>query len=95
VSPILAAPPACRHPAWATHDPRVLIHEPAKWAAGLRATGDAGSRVLFRPELGAGAHTGPAGRSGRLDYEAEILAFVVDAASRPDAQAPETATVRG
>jgi oligopeptidase B len=63
------------------HDPRVLIHEPAKWVARLRATDTAGSRVLFRPELGAGAHTGPAGRFGRLGYEAEILAFIVDAAS--------------
>jgi oligopeptidase B len=63
------------------HDPRVLIHEPAKWVARLRATGTAASRVLFRPELGAGAHTGAAGRFGRLGYEAEILAFVVDAAS--------------
>jgi oligopeptidase B len=61
-------------------DPRVLIHEPAKWVARLRATDTAGSRVLFRPELGAGAHTGPAGRFGRLGYEAEILAFIVDAA---------------
>src|SRR6266487_6679742 len=75
------------------HDPRVLIHEPAKWAARLRATsgtgdrsdgdggtgirsdGDGGTgvdgtgdgasgddgtgRLLFRPELGAGAHVGP------------------------------------
>lgn len=63
------------------HDPRVLIHEPAKWVARLRATGTAGSRVLFRPELGAGAHTGPAGRFGQLGYEAEILAFIVDAAA--------------
>jgi oligopeptidase B len=62
------------------HDSRVLIHEPAKWVARLRATGTAGSRVLFRPELGAGAHTGPAGRFGQLGYEAEILAFIVDAA---------------
>jgi oligopeptidase B len=62
------------------HDPRVLIHEPAKWVARLRATDTAASRVLFRPELGAGAHTGPAGRFGRLGYEAEILAFIVDAA---------------
>jgi oligopeptidase B len=62
------------------HDPRVLIHEPAKWVARLRATDTAGSRVLFRPELGAGAHTGPAGRFGRLGYEAEILAFIVAAA---------------
>jgi oligopeptidase B len=62
------------------HDSRVLIHEPAKWVARLRATDTAGSRVLFRPELGAGAHTGPAGRFGQLGYEAEILAFIVAAA---------------
>ena len=61
------------------HDPRVLIHEPAKWVARLRATDTVGSRVLFRPELGAAAHTGPSGRFSGLDYEAEILAFIVDA----------------
>ena len=38
-----------------------------------------GGRLLFRPELGAGAHVGPAGRYDRLRYEAEILAFIVDA----------------
>jgi oligopeptidase B len=63
------------------HDPRVLIHEPAKWVARLRATDAAGSRLLFRPELGAGAHVGPAGRYDRLHYEAEVLAFIVDAAA--------------
>jgi oligopeptidase B len=65
------------------HDPRVLIHEPAKWVARLRATaGDSptGGRVLFRAELGAGAHTGPAGRYDQLRYQAEILAFIVTAA---------------
>jgi oligopeptidase B len=78
------------------HDPRVLIHEPAKWVARLRATsgsgtsegatddgatsdGGTGGRLLFRPELGAGAHVGPAGRYDRLRYEAEILSFIVDA----------------
>ena len=64
------------------HDPRVLVHEPAKWVARLRATGGtSGGRVLFRPELGAGAHVGPAGRYDRLRYEAEILAFIVAAAA--------------
>ncbi|HZC40095.1 MAG TPA: prolyl oligopeptidase family serine peptidase [Streptosporangiaceae bacterium] len=58
-------------------DPRVLIHEPAKWVAKLRAAG--GGPVLFRPELGAGAHAGPAGRYGKLGYEAEVLAFVIGA----------------
>ena len=60
------------------HDPRVLVHEPAKWVARLRAAG--GGRVLFRPELGPGAHVGPSGRYGKIAYEAEILAFVVAAA---------------
>ena len=63
------------------HDPRVLIHEPAKWVARLRATDTGGGgQVLFRPELGAGAHVGPAGRYDQLRYEAEILAFIVTAA---------------
>ncbi len=76
------------------HDPRVLIHEPAKWVARLRATaaeraaaGEAGqgSRLLFRAELGAGAHMGPAGRYDKLRYEAEVLAFIVTAAGLPEA----------
>jgi oligopeptidase B len=78
------------------NDPRVLIHEPAKWVARLRATDAAGSRVLFRPELGVGAHTGPAGRFGRLGYEAEILAFVVDAAcGRLSQVEPSVRNVKG
>jgi oligopeptidase B len=59
----------------ALHDPRVLVHEPAKWVARLRHTDTAGSAILFRAELGAGAHTGPSGRFAQLRYEAEILAF--------------------
>jgi len=49
--------------------------------ARLRATDTAGSRLLFRPELGAGAHVGPAGRYDRLHCEAEVLAFIVNAAA--------------
>ena len=71
------------------HDPRVLVHEPAKWVAKLRAASpdgaagtDGDGRVLFRPELGAAAHVGPSGRYGKLAYEAEILAFILDAAGR-------------
>jgi oligopeptidase B len=48
--------------------------------ARLRATDTAGSRLLFRPELGAGAHGGPAGRYDKLRYEAEVVAFVLSAA---------------
>jgi oligopeptidase B len=64
----------------AVHDPRVSIHEPAKWVANLRATDDsAGSIVLFRAELGVGAHSGPSGRDSKLRYEAELQAFILDA----------------
>ena len=63
------------------HDPRVLIHEPAKWVARLRDTGPDGDgpRLLFRAELGAGAHTGPSGRFAQLAYEAEVQAFILSA----------------
>jgi len=63
----------------AVNDPRVLVHEPAKWVARLRETDAAGSRLLFRVELGAGAHTGPSGRFAHLRYEAEVHAFILDA----------------
>ncbi len=62
----------------ALHDPRVMVWEPAKWVARLRATGSTDASVLFRCELGAGAHAGPSGRFGRLAYEAEVLAWVLD-----------------
>jgi oligopeptidase B len=91
-------PPAGPRPALlvtgAIHDPRVLVHEPAKWVARLRATahentGTAGSTVLFRVELGAGAHTGPSGRFGHLRYEAELQAFILDAMGQTE-KAPVT-----
>lgn len=73
----------------AVHDTRVLIREPAKWVATLRATDpDRGvgvdpdtpvSRrtVLFRAETGSGAHAGPVGRYSQLEYEAEIHAWTL------------------
>jgi len=83
-------PPAGRRPALlvtgAVHDPRVAVHEPAKWVARLRETaardggaGPGGALVLFRAELGAGAHTGPSGRFAQFGYEAQVHAFVLDA----------------
>ncbi len=76
-------PPSGRRPALlvtgAVHDPRVSIHEPAKWVALLRATDTAASRLLFRAQVGVGAHGGPSGRSDRLGYEAEVQAFILDA----------------
>jgi oligopeptidase B len=77
-------PPTAPRPALlvtgAMHDPRVGVHEPAKWVARLRATA-AGSRspLLFRVELGAGAHTGPSGRFAQAAYEAEVHAFILNA----------------
>jgi oligopeptidase B len=55
--------------------------------ARLRATAAPGGRLLFRPELGVGAHVGPAGRYDQLRYEAEILAFILDEAGIPEAGA--------
>jgi oligopeptidase B len=83
-SPYDNPPPAAARPALlvtgAVHDPRVAVHEPAKWVARLRATASAGAApILFRVELGAGAHTGPSGRFAQAAYEAEIHAFVLDA----------------
>ncbi len=79
-------PPAAPRPdllvTGAVHDPRVLVHEPAKWVARLRETDTAGSTILFRVELGAGAHTGPSGRFGHLRYEAEVCAFILAAMGR-------------
>jgi oligopeptidase B len=71
----------------AVHDPRVLVHEPAKWVARLRETDTARSTILFRVELGAGAHTGPSGRFGHLRYEAEVSAFILDAVGAADPRA--------
>jgi len=65
------------------HDPRVLVREPAKWVARLRATQTDDSTLLFRPELGSAAHTGASGRLDRLRYEAEIMAFVLDMFDEP------------
>ena len=92
-SPVDNPPPVGARPALlvtgAVHDTRVLVREPAKWVAALRA-GDpdhgagidptsAVSRhtVLFRAETGSGAHEGPSGRYSQLDYEAEIYAWIL------------------
>lgn len=82
-SPYDNLPPAGGRPdllvTGALHDPRVLVFEPSKWVAALRAGDpDWSPRCLFRCETGAGAHAGPSGRRARLDYEAEIYAWVLD-----------------
>jgi oligopeptidase B len=75
--------PTGRRPAMlvtgAVHDPRVMVHEPAKWVARLRSTASHGDGpLLLRVELGAGAHTGPSGRYAHHRYEAEVYAFILD-----------------
>jgi len=64
----------------ALHDPRVMVHEPAKWVTKLRATAtDQDGEVLFRVETGEGGHVGPTGRYAHLEYEAEVAAFMLNA----------------
>ena len=92
-SPVDNPPPVEARPALlvtgAVHDTRVLVREPAKWVATLRATDPehgAGAdpaaptsrrAVLFRAETGSGAHAGPVGRYSQLDYEAEIHSWIL------------------
>jgi oligopeptidase B len=62
------------------HDPRVSIHEPAKWVAKMRADTDQGdAELLLLTALGGAAHTGPAGRYDAWRHEAMLHAFVIDA----------------
>ncbi len=82
-SPYDNLPPAGGRPdllvTGAVHDPRVMVREPAKWVAALRASDpDWSPRCLFRCEVGAGAHVGPSGRFGHLAYEAEVAAWLLD-----------------
>ena len=91
-SPYDNVPPAGRRPfilaTGAVHDPRVLVHEPAKWVARMRATDPArgavevpGLRggVLLRVALEEGSHGGAAGRYAALDEEAQTQAIILAA----------------
>jgi oligopeptidase B len=91
-SPYNNVPPAGRRPfilaTGAVHDPRVMVHEPAKWVARLRATdpqqgavevpGRRGG-VLLRVALEEGSHGGAAGRYAALDEEAQTQALILAA----------------
>lgn len=51
----------------AVHDPRVGVHEPAKWVQALRHSDpEWAPRCLFRCEVDEGSHTRPAGRIASL-----------------------------
>ncbi|NND73686.1 MAG: S9 family peptidase [Ilumatobacter sp.] len=58
------------------NDPRVSVHEPAKWVARLRAATTSGRPIVLRTELGAG-HGGPTGRYEAWRDEARTLAFLL------------------
>jgi len=59
------------------NDPRVSVHEPAKWMARLRAVDTGGRTMVMRTEMGAG-HGGPTGRYDAWRDEARTLAFLLD-----------------
>ena len=58
------------------NDPRVSVHEPAKWVARLREVGTGDRPIVFRCEMGAG-HGGPTGRYDAWRDEARTLAFLL------------------
>jgi oligopeptidase B len=82
-SPYDNLPPAGERPdlliTGALHDPRVGVHEPAKWAQALRHTDpEWATRCLFRCEVEEGSHGGPAGRIAGLRYRAGLRAWLLD-----------------
>jgi oligopeptidase B len=65
------------------HDPRVSVHEPAKWVARIRADEESVPAerdlpLLLRTALGGAAHTGPAGRYDAWAHEAFLHAVTLD-----------------
>ncbi len=58
------------------NDPRVSVHEPAKWVAKLRDVATGSAPIVMRTELGAG-HGGPTGRYDAWRDEARTLAFIL------------------
>jgi len=58
------------------NDPRVSVHEPAKWVARLREVSEGERPIVMRTEMGAG-HGGPTGRYDAWRDEARTLAFIL------------------
>jgi oligopeptidase B len=58
------------------NDPRVSVHEPAKWVARLREVGTGDRPVVMRTEMDAG-HGGPTGRYDAWRDEARTLTFLL------------------
>lgn len=60
------------------NDARVMVREPAKWVAKLRATRTDDSEIIFRAEIGSASHGGSSGRYDRLRERAEIVAWMLE-----------------
>ncbi len=58
------------------NDPRVSVHEPAKWVARIRDVNTSDAPIIMRTEMGAG-HGGPTGRYDAWRDEARTLAFLL------------------
>ena len=58
------------------NDPRVSVHEPAKWVARLREVSTGDRPILMKTEMGAG-HGGPTGRYDAWRDEARTLTFLL------------------
>ncbi len=58
------------------NDPRVSVHEPAKWVAKLRSVSTSDAPIVLHVEMGAG-HGGPTGRYDAWRDEARTLAFLL------------------
>ena len=58
------------------NDPRVSVHEPAKWVARLREVTTGDRPIVMRTEMGAG-HGGPTGRYDAWRDEARTLTFLL------------------
>lgn len=57
-------------------DPRVSVHEPAKWVARLREVGSGQAPIVLRTKMEAG-HGGPTGRYDAWRDEAQKFAFLI------------------
>ena len=80
------------------HDPRVSVHEPAKWVARIRAAEEAvpsrrGGPLLLHTAMSGAAHTGPAGRYDAWRHEAYLHAFVLDQVGLADVEPVDPADV--
>lgn len=62
----------------ALHDSQVMIWEPAKYAAHLRALSTSGAPILFRTHMEAG-HGGASGRYEQIHERARQIAFAITA----------------